>query len=119
MADRLVKCGRDLEIDDFRTWAADGRLGRSSTAIMYRCSSVSTSFMLAALRVLHVDTSNAPARAPGSSNGHPRLECRHRGHSGCPSTGGGTGRPCRPRRRSVTLKSMTTTRPSDRSKGLG
>jgi len=42
--------------------------------------------MLAALRVLHVDTSNAPARAPGSSNGHPRLECRHRGHSGCPST---------------------------------
>jgi len=63
MADRLVKCGRDLEIDDFRTWAADGRLGRSSTAIVCRCSSVSTSFMLAALRVLHVDTSHAPERA--------------------------------------------------------
>ena len=32
--------------------------------------------MLASLRVLHVDTSNAPARAPGSRNGYLRVECR-------------------------------------------
>ena len=29
--------------------------------MIYRCSSASTSFLLAALRVLHVDTSDAPA----------------------------------------------------------
>jgi hypothetical protein len=43
---------------------------------VYRCWSVSTSFMLAALRVLHVDTSNAAVRAPGSSNGYLRVEFR-------------------------------------------
>jgi hypothetical protein len=35
------------------------RQGRYSMAIVCRRSSVSTSFMLAALRVLHVDISNA------------------------------------------------------------
>ena len=44
---------------------ADGEdaQGQSSTAIVCRRSSVSTSFMLAALRMLHVDASNAPTRA--------------------------------------------------------
>jgi hypothetical protein len=51
---------------------------------VYRCSSVSTSFMLASLCVLHVDTSNAPARAPGSSNGYLRVECRSLWSCGVP-----------------------------------
>jgi hypothetical protein len=40
---------------------ATTRRGRSSAAILCHCSSASTSFMLAALRVLHVDPSHAPA----------------------------------------------------------
>ena len=40
---------------------ATTRRGRSSATILCHCSSASTSFMLAALRVLHVDTSHAPA----------------------------------------------------------
>ena len=39
----------------------EDRRGRSSAAMVCRCSSASTSFMLAALRVLHVDPSHAPA----------------------------------------------------------
>jgi len=37
------------------------RQGRSSVAMVCQCSSASTSFMLAALRVLHGDSSHAPA----------------------------------------------------------
>ena len=40
---------------------ATTRRGRSSAAILCQCSPASTSFMLAALRVLHVDPSHAPA----------------------------------------------------------
>jgi|GEM_PF-3570354 len=40
---------------------ATTRRGRSSAAMVCQCSSASTSFMLAALRVLHVDPSHAPA----------------------------------------------------------
>ena len=40
---------------------ATTRQGRSCSAMVCRCSSASTSFMLAALRVLHVDPSHAPA----------------------------------------------------------
>ena len=38
-----------------------GWVGPSSPVIVCRCLSVSTSFMLASLRVLHVDASGAPA----------------------------------------------------------
>jgi hypothetical protein len=48
-------------------------------AIVCRRSSVSTSFMLAALRVLHVDICNALGTGqPGSSKGHLRLCVRLR-----------------------------------------
>ena len=55
-----VKSGRvDLAIGEKKTRMFTNVRGHDSMAIVCRRSSVSTSFMLAALRVLHVDISNA------------------------------------------------------------
>jgi len=59
MEDRVSRGRFDLAIGREEDADVHERQGRYSMAIVCRRSSVSTSFMLAALRVLHVDISHA------------------------------------------------------------
>ena len=77
---RLTRQGRWSDTDDDQERVqAPSRPARAvpRPVMVCRCSSASTSFMLAALRVLHVDSSTHRRGSPGSRNNPARPGVKH------------------------------------------